>query len=396
MATPFSRRRCPYCGRTFRLGQCPIVATNKVFTGETADPQPASGAVTYGMVGSDDGGERWPIIGRPVLEIRRGRRLWDVLRIMIRGWRLAPVDQEMSLQDLPARACIRCNHPLPIDIDNRRIITIAVLGTKSAGKTHYLASAMYQASRLQLLRAVGCEQFEPDEPTAVRYHEAYFEPLFVRREQLPATDVDEAVRFSPLVYRIRFEGAKPCSLLLHDVSGEMLRNRRHRVRFAQFIYHADGAIFLIDPENLGLGPDHPPEAAKVGTYNQADLFISWADEARTDIPVAITLSKSDLVKFDNPMATDLFQDYPPRSGDDWGKEMREIGIRVRRVFEQLEAYDLLAAVRLRGGQVSFHAVAALGSPPNPDGTVSTVRPQRCLDPLITLLTRIPGVVEPLE
>ena len=39
-----------------------------------------------------------------------------------------PVSAVANSQDMPARACLNCEHPLPVDIDDRRIVTIAVLG----------------------------------------------------------------------------------------------------------------------------------------------------------------------------------------------------------------------------------------------------------------------------
>ncbi|HEY1347208.1 MAG TPA: hypothetical protein VGF54_19650 [Streptosporangiaceae bacterium] len=281
-----------------------------------------------------------------------------------------------------------------MDIDDRRIVTIAVLGTKGSGKTHYLAGAMYLACRMQGLAGVGCTQFEPDERTAKDYHEKYFEPLFVYKQQIAATEVDDQVRFSPLVYRVQFRDAEPCSLLFHDVSGEMFDDPKMRARYAQFIYRADGAIFLVDPEQMynSNGHRHNHGMQQSRTYNQADLLINWLGSLTQSMPVAVTLSKSDLISAGFPGRYDQFEQPHVSTEPGWSQQMRAIGWEVEQVFEEFRAYDLLAAVRRYRRSTTLHAVAALGAAPLADGTVTEVQARRCLDPLVTLLARIPDVV----
>lgn len=400
MVSLFARRTCPYCGHRITLGRCPIVATNTEVSDYDVDPEqasygprPVSGAEIYGLVGAPDSHDCWPIVARPPLEIRQTHRMADLFRLAAGLGSIAPVSSCADPQDLPARACLHCEHPLPVDIDNRRIVTIAVLGTKSSGKTHYLASAMHQACRMQGLSGVGCVQFEPDELTAKNYHLKYFEPLFVYKRQIDGTAVDPGVRFSPLVYRVQFRGAEPCSLLFHDVSGEMLDDPKERARYAQFIYRADAAIFLVDPVQMNLSNGHARnlDPTDPRTYNQADMLISWLDSLRQQIPVAVTLSKSDLVSTRFPDKFGQLELKQARREPQWSQQIWAIGRLVEMIFEDFQAYDLLAAVRRNGSITTLHAVAALGAPPV-DGAVAQVQGRRCLDPLLTLLRRIPDVV----
>jgi hypothetical protein len=357
-------------------------------------PRPVSGAKIYGLVGAPESPDCWPVVVRPLLDIRPSYRASDMLRLAASLGNLRPVSSCADPQDMPARACLYCEHPLPVDIDDRRIITIAVLGTKSSGKTHYLASAMYLACRMQGLAGVGCVQFEPDERTAKDYHEKYFEPLFVYKRQIPGTEVDDQVRFSPLVYRVQFRNGEPCSLLFHDVSGEMFDDPKMRARYAQFIYRADGAIFLVDPEQMyrSNGYGNNPDLPQPRTYNQADLLISWLRSLNQPVPVAVTLSKSDLVSARFPDRFGRLEQQSTRSEPGWSQEMKAIAAQVEQIFQEFHAYDLLAAVRRNGNNTTLHAVAALGAAPLADGTVTEVQARRCLDPLVTLLTRIPDVI----
>jgi hypothetical protein len=399
LISPFTARSCPYCGHGFMLGACPIVATNTEISYYGTDlddaiPRPVSGAKVLGVVGDPSSQECWPIVAKPLLDLRRSHGAGDLARLARRAITLPPAQQSADPQDLPARACLNCEHPLPSDIDDRRIITIAVLGTKSSGKTHYLASAMYLACRMQGLNRAGCVQFEADDLTAKHYHEKYFEPVFVNRHQIGGTSVDDQVRFSPLVYRVRFTGAEPCSLLLHDISGEMLDDPKMRARYAEFIYRADGAIFLVDPEQMSLSNGHRMSQESIGarTYNQADLLISWLGSLTRQIPVAVALSKSDLVSGAVPGWFGPQDEDADRLRHDWPQHLATVGQHVEEVFARFQAYDLLAAVRRNRENMTLHAVAALGAAPRADGTVDTIAPRGCLDPLMSLLARIPGVV----
>ena len=433
MVSALSKRTCPYCGSRIILGRCPVVATNfdtihhdtgfyeadddagprssygrdasgtrRPSSGHRAASQasrrsrPVSGARVYGSIGGSGNGDHCPIVEMPSLAVRDGSVLGvakDVFRAVGSCFLLPSVWQSADPQDLPARACTNCGNPLPVDIDDRRIITIAVLGTTSAGKTHYLASAMYQACRQQGLKAVGCEQFEPDEGTAKIYHEKYFEPLFVNGERLQSTNFDPLISFRPLVYRVKFRDSVPCSVLFHDISGEMLYDQKARARYAQFINRADGAIFLIDPDQLMMkfGINSLARGNSSATYNQADLLNGWLERIPAHIPVALTLSKSDIVTSMFPEKHHGFKLTYPDNGMTWSRQMAEIDKDVKDLLGRLDAYDLVAAGNRRGDQVSFHAVTALGGSPEND-RVERVVPQRCLDPLVTVLTRIPEVI----
>jgi hypothetical protein len=387
------------------LGLCPVVATNTeraadITNSGLQDSLPVSGAEVLGLVGDDESPDDvYPIVASPVLTIRPERRLRDLWRLVRTMGELPSITSLADPQDLPARACLRCQHPLPVDLDDRRIVTIAVLGTKGSGKTHYLATMIHQASRLQGLAEVGCETFAPDEPTAREYQLSYFDPLFVQKRQLNATDTDERVRFSPLVYRVEFAGAEPVSLLFHDISGEMLENPMIRARYAQFVTRSDGAIFLVDPEQLAVTAGHRQPVGDMAASNQADLLIGWLNSLTAPVPLAIAISKADVIDDIFPGKYAGLARPSPRKQPEWGEAMSWVAEQVSSLLKDFQAFDLLAAVRRGGGgavsppAVSLHAVAALGAPPLPDETVPQILALRCLDPLITVLSRIPGVTQ---
>ncbi|MET7483852.1 hypothetical protein [Streptomyces sp. NPDC005538] len=434
-------RTCPYCWQKIKLGNCEIVATHYTEPAPDAAPdwgpgaerptpptvRPYSGARFLGLAGG------YPVIVAPQLKPERnapkeepepgigpllasyGRRL--VPRFV---WQhlprpLQPLNARASSQDIPARSCYKCGHPLPPALDNRRLITVAVAGTTSAGKTHYLASMLLLAAREQGLEQVGCKEFALDEDSERRFQEDYFSHVFQLRGQMePTNPAGHQERPRALTCNITFEGGDPVALLFHDVAGETLTDQRQRATDADFVGQADALIFLVDPVQLDRADWRKRERSHdeaAQTQSQVGLLNACVEDLarhhgskpwhrRTASPVALTLSKSDLLAELLPGSVFGFsQQAPAHKSEDpvgnaerWRADIEATQKYVIKVLQDLHAPDLLAAANaFPKDRLSFHAVAAIGSTPV-DGRIEVLDPLRCLDPLFTLLHRIPGVV----
>jgi hypothetical protein len=237
----------------------------------------------------------------------------------------------------------------------------------------------------------------PDETTARRYDEKYFEPVFETGTLMPSTQTGDLVRFEPLVFEVTFDGQAPCLLLFHDVAGEVLADRGSRAQAASFVRRADGVIFFVDPmsfrEFRSAFKDTPDAALR--RPNQANLLsaciadLAPADRAR--VPFAITLSKSDLVAGVMPRQDYVFARHRAADTHEWDIEMKLVKKEVRQLLADLRVRDLLA-VTSSLAKVTFHAVSPLGHPPLPDGTLAgPPEPIRCLEPLLAVLSRIPRI-----
>lgn len=391
------RRNCPFCGTSLVLGDLTIVATNEyLIHGRTDDRTLPSGTPILGWDGRE---QELPVIARaPLASAGRARHVARAAKGMLD---LPAVSTAGRAEDLPARLCSQCRHPLPVGIDHCEAYTIAVVGTQASGKTHFLASMLRDAYRLQGLEVVGCEEFSPEEETATRYDRDYYQPLFDDGEVLSGTQADDDVRFRPLTFRVRFVGREPCLVMFHDVAGETLTNRSERSASAGFVRRAAGVIFLVDPTAIRRFRRHGDPLQP----NQATLLSGLLDDRdpRRRVPFAITLSKSDLVSAAIEHEF-LFGTQPPADAGKWSRQMRIVGDEVRQVLHHEGMRDLLAAAR-RVDQpdtnvppdpedplLSFHAVAPLGGPADGAHLDREPRPVRCLEPLATLLFRIPGIV----
>ena len=110
------------------------------------------------------------------------------------------------------------------------------------------------------------------------------------------------------------------------------------------------------------------------------------DERLCDVPIAITLSKSDIVTgmlpgpfaFSRPSATEATE---------WLRERNVIHSEVIKVLRELEGGDIVTAAA-RAPRTTFHAVAPLGAEPAEDGRIEELRSLRCTDPVANVLLTI--------
>jgi hypothetical protein len=384
-------RVCPFCGAEIWLAQCDIVATNveqadEIFDTSAAGGQatPPSGREVLGYHG------QFPIIWRPPVEEEVSSRTSWLTTFTKSAAGVLTALADLPAEDLPRRVCNGCLSPLPADMDTREAHILAIVGINFAGKSHYLAAALTEATRKQGLAVAGCTEFAPDDDTAPRLHSEYYTRVFRDGELLELTQVDSQVRHRPLTFRVTFENARPFLLMTHDVSGEVLSDHRRRASVTPFLRRASAVIFLVDPLEFDavrakVAPHELPPARHI---HQTDLLSACLRELQyapggRDVPVAVTLSKSDI------LGRVLGEDYKftrDASKEGWVQDVRETSDEVRNILVQLGESDLVQAAEAHS-QVTFHAVSALGSAP--DGrTVVNPAPRRCIDPLGTVLMRL--------
>jgi hypothetical protein len=400
---------CPYCDARTLLGDCPIVATNRMQEGgqfgadladyATDDPWAAA---------ASPGRDRYPVLWRPSPPEEPAqdpyrtwwRRLWDAL---VGSQQDEPDEPEVirpvssygfPRQDLPARACTRCGNPLPDDIAERPVRKIGIVGTTGAGKSLFLRAILTEAGEQQKLAPWGVRDFQVDEESAARLRDQYQSVHDV--EPTNPADAPEA-NFRPFIARATL-GTDKVLLFFYDIDGETLLDRGLRARHAPFLYRPYGLIFLIDPMMIGpvrkLLPASPNYQRLVRQSTLVSACVSDLEERAAATPIAIALSKSDLVEEAQVGGYRFVFRQRPGDDDTWehrAAEMAEINREVRGILHSVDMHDLTAlADRLgRTAPVTFHAVAAVGFTPQVvDGAVDLrdAKPLRCLEPLIAILS----------
>jgi hypothetical protein len=421
---------CPYCDTSIPLGKCPIVATNRV--------QPGG---QFGAVLGDQGAnEPWtPADGRapvryPVIWPKNWKppgdepdaepamddpyrtfwqQLWDKVRETLAFSQPQEPDEPEVIKpvsafgffrgDLPARVCTNCWHPLPNDIAERPVLKIGIVGTTGAGKSLFLRAILTEAAEQQKLAPWGVRDFEVDEDAAARLRDQYQSVPDVE----PTNPADAPVaNYRPFIARATLEAwdrgtliTKKVQLFFYDIDGESLLSPSLRARYAPFLYRPHGLIFLIDPMMIApvraLLPDNPNYQRVIRQTTLVNACIADLEDRAATTPIAITLSKSDLIEDAQVVAYPFM--FRRRPGDDDPvehrvAEMREIDKEVRGILDlnSVGMRDLTGLVTRLGpdAQVTFHAVAAVGYTPNvvdgePD--LRDAKSLRCLEPLIAVM-----------
>jgi Double-GTPase 2 len=410
---PLIRKRvtCPYCDNEIFLGDCAIVATNR------PDNAGSFGADLFGgeeAAGSPPGG--FPVLVAPPAPPPPPPPPKGFLHAVFDALTSIPEEpapdepedvppvsayRHLSWADLPARACYECGTPLPDEIGEREILKIGIVGTLGAGKTHFLTALLREAGHEQGLRKWGIGEFELDETSSDVYQSKY-ESFWHDGQVLESTNMAEAaeVVFKPLIVRMTFPQRKKVLLYFYDIDGETLSNRGLRARHARYLRRPHGLIFLIDPVRIdAIRARLPVEGPEYQRYDRQSRLVKaclgdLAPDLAGQVPVAIALSKSDLVLRATAPGLRFTFGRPPDDGDTVEArvaEMAEIHREVRGILGSAGERDLLAAADGLGphAPVTFHAVAPIGSEPRPaaDGSrvAEQIRPLRCLDPLIALL-----------
>jgi hypothetical protein len=118
--------------------------------------------------------------------------------------------------------------------------------------------------------------------------------------------------------------------------------------------------------------------------------VYYGSEARNRLklmPLAITVSKSDLLKYFPPIASQSYSFLNPSTDKD-SFNLREMEIIGREVRDFLSIYgddrQFVEITRLFP-QVGFFAVSSTGWPPDEHGRYLQIEPIRCTDPVLWIL-----------
>jgi hypothetical protein len=220
----------------------------------------------------------------------------------------------------------------------------------------------------------------------------------------------------PLIYELTFRRSqdhwpKTVNLAIHDASGEDYKSPEKIVEFTRYIINANGLIYLADPVALpeirkGLAPQliiSPDIRSPTTTFN---MIIKLIEEFRglaagaklTDLPVAVTISKADLLKKKRPQGNPFsFSTNPLYKG---GVDLLDLAKVEQEVLEVLTNYagdrSLIPATQTIDKK-HFLAISATGMPIDASGSYPNVEPCRCLDPFLWILHElelIPAVGQP--
>ncbi|MER7830622.1 hypothetical protein [Streptomyces sp. NPDC095602] len=327
------------------------------------------------LVTIDPTGDRFPLDlsgDLPPAHVR------DLLRT---AYQLCPYADEDNLHELP----------VPY-LTHGRPLTIALVGSSGAGKTHLLAAMLGEVEQGGLEPyGLKCLPLNPDT------HRAFLRDRvqsLLQGRELGRTGQQTFARFADGLLVTGSGPTRP--VVFFDLAGEDLAQDGE---VARFLTGVDAFVFVLDPlRALRLASLDP--VRELNGMRLRDL----GDEAFTTVlnriprgsgpyvaaPTAIAVNKSDLVRVEPAVDRWLGRALPPEfRPDEVSAESRDVHAFVARHASQawLRPFDDCA-------RCTLHFVAATGGQARDDRFPHGVRPRRVLAPLLSIFAMcglLPGV-----
>ncbi|MFL5629517.1 MAG: hypothetical protein ACJ788_28415 [Ktedonobacteraceae bacterium] len=235
----------------------------------------------------------------------------------------------------------------------------------------------------------------------------YLDPVFHDKRVLPPTRPTQGINKNPLIYELETRKAskypaRKINLILYNDASEDYIPPERMVQFVRHFFFANAIILLVDPNTIPEISGRLPQGLQYSTSTgrSASRLLNsilevlkqyHGSDARNDLPVAITISKSDLLKYNELIDSSYrFFSSPTYSGGLDLQDRRAVDKEVRKIIREIgDESLLLAAQKLK--QVNFFAVSATGQAPDESGTYPSITPYRCLDPILWILYEL-GII----
>ncbi|MYV97713.1 hypothetical protein [Streptomyces sp. SID3343] len=266
-------------------------------------------------------------------------------------------------------------------------LVIGLIGDGLSGKTHLLA-AMIGEIEAGGLRAYGVNHTAVDIDQHQSYRSTRVEPL--QHGQMLATTVSSEgnlVQFADaLLLRV---GGRTRPIAFFDVSGEDLARGGREM---QFLAAADAFVFVVDP----VVAIDLPELRRFAAHDEDLRLARGGDRTFTAVmnrlprekallhqPVAVAVTKSDLIRFEPPVDAWLGS-HPPVPGV---VDPVRADAESRDVYSFLHAHDAHAWLgpyeEFR--RCTMHFVSATGARDRDGRFPGGIRPRRVLEPIVSIL-----------
>ncbi len=400
---PWTQISCPFCFEEFHLSEAPVRPSEasalfpdekmRNFLGMTYPPE-------------------MPAVEEPPTN-------W-ILK-SVRRFHL-PLCREVTPQS-PLRICPHCHMYLPQALANwnRQSSIIAIVGSRSSGKSNYFGVLLKQlevryASELNF-------GFRPQMTFDVRemrrmdsrklYERRYGRRLFQDHhviQQTERSEVDSDVKI-PLIYRLTLsrmihgkERLRAIDLVIFDAAGEDLSSMSNFHNFGRYALNASGILMMIDPFRYPIIYNKLPSEirAKIpapdaieGTPGEIlDYYLSYKTNEsamrpneKIETPTAVVLTKIDMLRRIFPAGSTLLRDTSHAGG--FNRSVCER--KSNEIIDFLNANgsgDLIANVRTQFKNYSFFGVSALGVLPENDQIPAQIRPINVVDPLLWILNQL--------
>jgi GTPase SAR1 family protein len=304
--------------------------------------------------------------------------------------------------------CPKCHNELPSQFGTTDSYTIALIGAKEAGKSHYVAVLIHELTN-RVGQSFNASLNALDEQTIQRYKQDFRRYIYEKREVIPATLSARAlinVRY-PLVYRFSLKRRKALfndlsvsTLVFFDTAGEDLTHLDLMSTETKYLANSHGIIFLLDPLQIPAVRDQIRSSTALPSENTEPQEIigrvvklirqshKLGHNAKITTPIALAFSKVDAMH-------DLFEPSSPvhRAANHDGyfntTEAQQVNDSMRAHVAEWVGPGLDLFLQHNFETFSYFGVSALGSPPDAEGRLPMgVAPFRVEDPLLWILHKL--------
>lgn len=314
--------------------------------------------------------------------------------------------------------CPHCHNWLPTEMIANGSQIISIIGAQSSGKTTYITALFDELRKygykMRLNISPKDESPRDEYRTTVKIQRLRTR-LFDDLQQLDKTPVGE--KPVPLIFELTqskdvnrpSKGDKHIYLVFYDTAGESFENQEEILRTATYLQESAAVILLLDPFSVKALRQDIIDAG----YNEGDMksdparvvssLLSYAKSDPKRLaklkkkPIAVTFSKIDAVVNGLEVAGN---DYSIQGIDlKRNSSFLKSGILDMNITDQIseglievcrERWDLAGLVSdifTTFDNTHFFGVSSLGGDLQ---TLDKIRPYRVLDPLIWLLSQLPG------
>jgi hypothetical protein len=310
----------------------------------------------------------------------------------------SPVRCECGTPGRPV--CPSCHSDLPQRFAEAPSRSMALIGTKAAGKSNFIAVALHELEHRVGPRFDGSLMLL-DDASRDRVDRELMPRLYGDGAVLEATQsarTDAGVR-DPLVARLTLGPAGKASqsnLVFFDSAGEDLQSLDVLEREARYITQSHGLILLLDPlqipavrDELGSSVELPAVSADAYTMlGRVSALIREARgipaDKRIDLPLALAVSKFDAVRPLLPEGHAVFS-LPAHDGRFDPQVARSISAAVRSDLGGWLGERLDSFVQQEFSEVAYFGLSALGDSPVDGHLANGVAPLRVEDPILWML-----------
>ncbi|WP_339257751.1 hypothetical protein MKZ12_27595 [Paenibacillus sp. FSL R5-0713] len=304
------------------------------------------------------------------------------------------------------RLCPQCHNELPVTAGKAPSNIISIIGASQVGKSVYMTSLIHT------LQHYTADHFDAacmplNAEISRRFRADYEEPLFERGDLLDSTQKEKLQE--PFIFQFVFkdEDKAPLTLVFFDVAGEGMVEQDYLGLHGQHIKNSAGILFMVDPLqirsirdkiriNLGNEPgewtpryDEPRDVV----LTMFGDFIAYQDKAKTNIPTAVVLTKSDMLHSLKDEEGDyiksnsnVFRNMVHRDYFDL-TEFENIDGEIRRFIEKVDR-PFKGTMDVYFKDTAYFAVSALGSNPVEMKLQGVVSPIRVDEPFLWLLYKL--------